>query len=137
MIKNILQIDLESLKERHDQGADIYSTMGSFAPALGMMGTLIGLVIMLHNMNDPDSIGPGMAVALLTTFYGSVLANFVFLPIAGKLKVLSRNEMREKEMIIEGVMSLTSGDNPRILEQRLLAFRGPKNQKRIKFNVSR
>ena len=86
--------------------------MGTFAPAMGMIGTLIGLVQMLQSMDDPSTIGPAMAVALLTTFYGSVMANLCCMPIAGKLKTRSKEEMLTKEMAIQGIISLSNGDNP-------------------------
>ncbi len=125
-IQEILNIEIDFLRERHQQGAEIFTTMGSFAPALGMIGTLIGLVQMLQTMDDPNSIGPAMAVALLTTFYGSVLANLVFMPVAGKLRTRSKEEILVKEMIVQGVVSLSRGDNPRILEQQLMSFMAPK-----------
>ncbi len=124
-IQNILETEIEFLRERHQLGAEIFSTMGTFAPALGMIGTLIGLVQMLQSMDDPSTIGPAMAVALLTTFYGSLIANLVCMPIAGKLKTRSKEEALAKEMITEGVISLTKGENPRILEQKMLAFVSP------------
>jgi chemotaxis protein MotA len=103
--------------------------MSAFAPALGLIGTLIGLVLMLQNMDDPSSIGPAMAVALLTTFYGAILANIVFTPLAGKLKIKSKSEILTKELLLEGVLSITAGDNPRVLEQKLHAFLAPKLRK--------
>lgn len=127
-INEILDTEVEAMKERHQLGAEIFATMGAFAPALGMIGTLIGLVQMLQNMKDPDSIGPAMAVALLTTFYGSVLANLVCMPISGKLKTRSKEESHLMEIIRTGVISLTNGDNPRILEQKLLVFIPPKDR---------
>ena len=128
-IETIMDTEVEFLRERHSLGAEIFATMGTFAPALGMIGTLIGLVQMLQSMDDPNSIGPAMAVALLTTFYGSVLANLVFMPISGKLRTRSKEEALVKEMIIQGVISLTKGENPRILEQKMLAFIAPKERK--------
>jgi len=125
-IEEILTTEVQALRERHQLGADIFATMGSFAPALGMIGTLIGLIKMLQSMDDPSGIGPAMAVALLTTFYGAVLANLVCIPMAGKLRVRSKEETLIKEMIIYGVIGLTKGDNPRVLEQKLLAFIAPK-----------
>jgi len=125
-IEEIMNTEVASLRERHQLGADIFATMGSFAPALGMIGTLIGLVQMLQAMDDPSAIGPAMAVALLTTFYGAVLANLVCIPMAGKLRVRSREETLIKEMVIYGVIGLTKGDNPRVLEQKLLAFIAPR-----------
>lgn len=124
-IREILEIEVDFIRSRHQLGAEVFTTMGTFAPALGMIGTLIGLVQMLQQMDDPSSIGPAMAVALLTTFYGSIMANIVFMPIAGKLRTRSKKEVLAKEMIIQGIISLANGDNPRILEQKLKAFLPP------------
>jgi len=127
-IRVILDTELDFIKSRHQLGAEVFTTMGTFAPALGMIGTLIGLVQMLQSMEDPSTIGPAMAVALLTTFYGSIMANIVCMPIAGKLKTRSKEEVLTKELTIQGVLCLSSGDNPRILEQKLHAFI-PSNQR--------
>jgi chemotaxis protein MotA len=128
-IQNILDTEIEFVRDRHKLGADIFTSMGTFAPAMGMIGTLIGLVQMLQSMDDPSTIGPAMAVALLTTFYGSLMANICCMPIAGKLKTRSKEEMLTKEMTIQGIISLSNGDNPRILEQKLLAFLPPAKEK--------
>ncbi len=128
-IQKILDTEIGFVRDRHKLGADIFTTMGTFAPAMGMIGTLIGLVQMLQSMDDPSTIGPAMAVALLTTFYGSLIANICCMPIAGKLKTRSKEEMLTKEMTIQGIMSLSSGDNPRILEQKLMAFLPPVKEK--------
>jgi len=128
-IQNILDTEIDFVRDRHKLGADIFTSMGTFAPAMGMIGTLIGLVQMLQSMDDPSTIGPAMAVALLTTFYGSLMANICFMPIAGKLKTRSKEEMLTKEMTIQGIISLSNGDNPRILEQKLLAFLPPAKEK--------
>lgn len=128
-IEEILTTEIDYLRGRHQLGAEIFTTMGTFAPALGMIGTLVGLVQMLQSMDDPSSIGPAMAVALLTTFYGSVMANLVCIPISGKLKGRSKEETLIKEMVVEGVLSLTRGENPRILEQKMLAYVPPKMRK--------
>ncbi|HNR50586.1 MAG TPA: MotA/TolQ/ExbB proton channel family protein, partial [Deltaproteobacteria bacterium] len=101
------------------------NALGTFAPAMGMLGTLIGLVQMLQSMSDPSSIGPAMAVALITTFYGSILANMIALPMAGKLAMRSKEESLEKGMIIEGIMSISAGDNPRIVERKLHSYLSP------------
>lgn len=121
-IRDILETEIDFIKSRHQLGAEVFATMGAFAPALGMIGTLIGLVQMLQNLDDPSSIGPAMAVALLTTFYGSIIANLICLPISGKLRTRSKEELLSKEMTIRGILSLSNGDHPRILEQRLRAF---------------
>ncbi|NVM23311.1 MAG: MotA/TolQ/ExbB proton channel family protein [Desulfobacterales bacterium] len=124
-IREILETEITFIQDRHRLGAEIFTTMGTFSPALGMIGTLIGLVQMLQSMDDPSSIGPAMAVALLTTFYGSVMANIMCLPIAGKLRTRSSQEVLVKEMMINGVICLSNGENPRIVEQKLLAFLPP------------
>jgi chemotaxis protein MotA len=128
-LSRILNTELEYVSERHRMGAELFTTMGNFAPAMGMMGTLIGLVKMLMQMDDPSSIGPAMAVALLTTFYGVILANLIFLPVAGKLKARSAEEMTIKQLIINGILSVQSGDNPRILEEKLHSFISPGERK--------
>ena len=121
-IREILNTEIISIQERHKLGSEIFTTLGTFAPALGMIGTLIGLVQMLQSMNDPSSIGPAMAVALLTTFYGALGANILCLPIAGKLKNRSGDEVMMKELMTEGIVSIAKGDNPRIIEQKLNAY---------------
>ncbi len=121
-IEAILSTEIDALRERHREGASIFTTLAAFAPALGLIGTLIGLVQMLQNMDDPSSIGPAMAVALLTTFYGAVIANLICTPIAGKLKTRSGQEAMLREMTLEGVLAIASGDNPRLVEQKLNAF---------------
>ena len=126
LIMDILETELQFVEERHKQGQEIIANMGNAAPAFGMIGTLIGLVIMLKNMDDPAAIGPGMAIALLTTMYGAILANIIFGPISAKLKVYSNKEVLAKRMIIEGIMSIQSGDNPRIVEHKLSVFLSPK-----------
>lgn len=128
-IQEILETEISYLEERHGRGAEILLCFGALAPAMGMIGTVVGLVLMLKNMSDPSSIGPAMAVALLTTFYGAVLANLVFNPMAGKLKTRSKEEVLLRSMIIEGVMSLSRGENPRIIEEKLNSFLPPKSRK--------
>jgi chemotaxis protein MotA len=130
-LSELLNTEVEYIEERHRLGAEIFMTMGNFAPAMGMIGTLIGLVKMLMQMDDPSSIGPAMAVALITTFYGVILANLVFLPISGKLKTRSAQELAVKQLIMSGILSVQSGDNPRMLEQRLHAFVSPKERKTV------
>ncbi|HDG97731.1 MAG TPA: flagellar motor protein [Desulfobacterales bacterium] len=124
-IKEILETEIDAIQDRHKLGAEIFTTMGTFAPALGMIGTLIGLVQMLQTMSDPSTIGPAMAVALLTTFYGAVMANIMFLPIAGKLKNRSSEEVMMKDLMTEGVISIAKGENPRVIEQKLNAYLPP------------
>ena len=125
-IEDVMVTEILYLEERHRLGSDIFTTMGGFAPAIGMLGTIIGLVQMLMQMEDPSQIGAPMAVALLTTFYGTMLANLVFIPVAGKLKTRSKQEILVKQMVLQGVLSIQSGDNHRVVEQKLKAFIAPK-----------
>lgn len=125
LIKDILSTDIAFTETRHEEGAKIFDFMAAMGPSFGMIGTLIGLVLMLGNMSDVSSIGPNMAVALITTFYGSMLANCICLPIVEKLKFASKKEIMIRELMLEGIMSLQSGDNPRIVEQKLTAFLPP------------
>ncbi len=122
LIETVMLNDLEAVEARHNEGKALFDNIGRFAPAFGMIGTLIGLVIMLQNMNDPSAIGPAMAVALLTTLYGALIANLVALPLAAKLGLRSREEVLLKMIVIKGVMAIQSGDNPRIVEQKLKTF---------------
>ncbi len=122
LVRNILEIELSYMEERHSSGAEIFEKFGAYLPAFGMVGTLIGLILMLREIEDPSSLGVGMAVALITTLYGAVLANLVFLPIAGNLRVKSAEEVLVKEIMIEGILSIRAGENPRIVEEKLNAF---------------
>jgi chemotaxis protein MotA len=124
-IEEVLSTEIMWLEERHRLGAEIYTTMGTFAPAVGMLGTIIGLVQMLMQMKDPSAIGAPMAVALLTTFYGTILANLLFLPIAGKLRVRSRQEILTKQMVLHGLLAIQAGDNHLIVAEKLKAFLSP------------
>lgn len=125
LIEQIMEADVENMMTRHSEGKGLLDTAGRFAPAFGMIGTLIGLVAMLANMEDPSAIGAGMAAALLTTLYGAVLSNVLFLPLADKLALKNEDEILIKTIIIKGVMSIQSGDNPRVVEQKLRTFLSP------------
>lgn len=125
LVKSVLEIEMAFLEDRHSEGQGIFSFMASVSPAFGMMGTLIGLIIMLGGLDDPDSIGPGMAMALITTMYGTVLANLFFSPIAGRLRLLTEEEIFHKEIITEGILSIQQGENPRVIEHKLKAFLSP------------
>ncbi len=128
-IEEVLSKEVQLTAERHEVGQNMFKAMGDAAPAFGMIGTLIGLVQMLASMEDPKAIGPAMAVALLTTLYGAVLANLIFLPIADKLAHRSQEEQLIKKIIIEGVIGLQKGLNPRVLEEVLQTFLPPKKRK--------
>ncbi len=126
LVRSMMETELAFLQERHKWGQTMLETMGTLTPAYGMIGTLIGLIQMLRNLDDPKSIGPGMAVAIVTTFYGAVLSNLVFLPMATRLKVRTSEEILMKGVMIEGILSIQSGDNPRIVEEKLKSFLAPK-----------
>jgi chemotaxis protein MotA len=125
LVRGIMETEISNIESRHKEVIAVWETMASLGPAWGMIGTLIGLVMMLQNLSDPSSIGPSMAVALITTFYGSVFANYVCTPIATKLKVFSEQELQIKEILIEGVLSISAGENPRIIEEKLKVFIAP------------
>ena len=129
IIEAALEQEIESVMERHAGGKALFDNAGKYAPAFGMIGTLIGLVAMLQNMADPGALGPAMAVALITTFYGSLVANLFAMPVADKLALRSAEEMQMKILILKGVMSIQAGDNPRIVQQKLMAFLDPKQRK--------
>lgn len=122
VIQDILLAEISAMEERHRKGRAILEKAGDYAPAWGMIGTLIGLVLMLKNLNDPSTLGPNMAIALLTTLYGSLLANLVFIPIAAKLELKTEKEAFIKQVIVEGVIGVQSGQNPNLLQEKLSAF---------------
>jgi chemotaxis protein MotA len=125
IIRDSMQLELDNMGVRHGKGIALFKTMAAQFPAWGMIGTLLGLINLLKSLDDPSNIGPAMSMALVTTFYGSVLANWVCNPIATKLQQNSEEEIRLKEMMIEGVLSIQSGENPRIMEHRLKTFLSP------------
>ncbi|KJG21189.1 flagellar motor protein PomA [Photobacterium iliopiscarium] len=132
-VRMILRKDIALTNERHEQGASIFSALGDVAPAMGMIGTLIGLVAMLSNMDDPKSIGPAMAVALLTTLYGSILANMVALPIADKLMLRKNEERLNRLLILDGVLAIQEGQNPRVIDSYLKNYLHEK-KRRLNFD---
>jgi chemotaxis protein MotA len=129
LVTSILNTEIKFMKQRHMEGAKIFGTVSAMAPAFGMIGTLIGLVQMLQNLSDPSAIGPSMAVALLTTFYGAVIANVFGAPIKTKLEGKSVEEALLKEVVMQGVLSIMEGDNPMIVRSKLEAFLSPKLRK--------
>ncbi|MCA9240905.1 MAG: motility protein A [Planctomycetales bacterium] len=128
IMEDILRTELDAVATRHRDGKGLLDCMGRFAPAFGMIGTLMGLIIMLGDMSDPSKIGAGMAVALLTTLYGAIASNVVFLPFAEKLGFTNKQELLAMEIIIRGIMAIQSGENPRIIEQKLNTFIPPKQR---------
>jgi len=129
LIEQIMTNEMDNLMDRHDVGKSMFDALGKYAPAFGMIGTLVGLVMMLSNMDDPSSIGSGMAVALLTTMYGSIIANAFALPLSDRLRRRSAEEVVLKTIIIKGIMAIQSGDNPRIVEQKLRTFLPPSERR--------
>ncbi len=138
IIKSILYHDLNEIQSRHESGIRIFEDWGKIAPAFGMIGTLIGLIQMLVNLGgDAAVIGAGMAVALITTFYGSLFANLVLIPLKTKLEDRDKEETRVKEIVIEGILSIQSGDNPRILLEKLISFLPPQQREVLRQESAR
>ena len=125
-LREILDTEIIAMKARHKAGAKFFADLGAFAPTLGIIGTVIGLVHMLENLKDPSTAGPAIAVAFTATLYGVMSANLLFLPMANKLKRTSELEAHHMELLVEGVLSIQAGANPRIIEQKLLSFLAPK-----------
>jgi chemotaxis protein MotA len=130
-VKDIMILDAEVEKQRHAVGKKMLEQLGTFAPAFGMVETLIGLVQMLSNLSDPSKIGAGMAGALVGTFYGAFLANLVFLPMAGKLDIRAKEEYQRRELVIEGIAAIQSGEKPQLIKERLKGFLAPGQRKAI------
>lgn len=128
-VEEVLRTEVSSLAQRHKEGKALMDQMGRFAPAYGMIGTLMGLIMMLSDMSDPSGIGAGMAVALITTLYGAIMANVVFSPFAEKLGFLSKKELLVTEIAIRGVLAIQSGESPRAIDQKLQTFIPPKLRK--------
>ncbi len=125
LVRGILDTEMGSVDDRHKKNITFWLDLAGMGPAWGMIGTLVGLILMLQDMNDPSSIGPSMAVALITTLYGSLLANWIATPIAQKLSVNNNIEMSIKEVMIEGLLSIQAGENPRVIEEKLKSFLSP------------
>ncbi len=128
VMEDILRTEFDAVATRHRDGKGLMDCMGRFAPAFGMIGTLMGLVIMLGDMSDPSKIGAGMAVALLTTMYGAIAFTAKVFALAEKLGFISKKELLTMDIIIRGVMAIQSGENPRVIEQKLNTFIPPKQR---------
>ncbi|MGN0435296.1 MAG: motility protein A [Wujia sp.] len=129
LVRSILEAELVNVDARHQENIAFWKSVGAMGPAWGMIGTLIGLINMLKDLSDPDSIGPNMATALITTLYGSVLANWISTPVSGKLEKQNAMEIKLKEVMIEGILSIQAGENPRVIEEKLKSFLAPKDRK--------
>jgi chemotaxis protein MotA len=125
LVKGIMETELSYTDERHSGISSFYENMASYGPSWGMIGTMIGLIIMLGALDDVDTLGPSMSIALITTFYGCILANFMFNPIASKLKDISKEEILFRTVMVEGMLSIQAGENPRIIEEKLKSFLAP------------
>lgn len=125
LVKDILETELDAMEERHHTSADMFKQGGAFAPTIGILATVLSLVSVLQHLDQPDTLGPAISAAFLATFYGVGVANIVYLPIANALKKRTAQEVAERVLIIEGVLSIQSGDNPRILAEKLWSFLPP------------
>ena len=125
VIENILETEMDKIDVRHKDNIGFFENLGAMGPAFGMLGTLIGLVLMLQNMSDPSAIGPAMAIALITTFYGSVLANMVAWPIETKLRIRHNEEMAEKRVMMDGILAVQAGENPKVMMYKLISHLEP------------
>lgn len=134
-VREMLENELDVMSQRHEEMIGIYEKAAAFAPAFGMIGTLVGLINMLKNMSldagGSDSIGKDMSVALVTTFYGCLLANLIFMPIAKKLRIRNEEELLYKQIMIEGILAIQSGDNPKFLKEKLVTYLGEKERRKI------
>lgn len=128
LVRGIMETELVSIENRHKVRIGFWDTLGGLGPAWGMIGTLVGLVNMLYHMEDASTLGPAMAVALITTLYGSLLANWICGPVSNKLKADNAAEMMLKEVMIEGLLSIQAGENPRVIEEKLKSFLAPKDR---------
>ena len=131
LVRAILETDLSCIEDRHKKYAGFWDKWGELGPAWGMIGTLIGLVNMLKNLTDSSTIGPNMAVALLTTLYGSLLANWLCAPTSAKLGVNNANEMIVKQVVVEGLLSIQAGENPHVIEEKLKTFLAPSQRESL------
>jgi len=134
-VRELMNLEIQYLQERHAVGKKILEFMGASAPAFGMLGTLIGLVQMLRNLSSPDQIGAGMAVALITTFYGAILSNLVFIPLSGKLGIYSKAEIFSMEMTVEGICTISRGENPTVVREKMQAFISPNRRQEVKATI--
>ncbi len=129
VVEDVMRTEIEAVATRHKNGKFIFDSLGRYGPAFGMIGTLMGLIIMLGNMSDPSSIGSGMAVALITTLYGAIFSNLFCLPFADKLGALSKQELQAMEIVLRGVLAIQAGENPRMIQQKLATYIPPKVRK--------
>lgn len=135
IIRAIMENEMNQVESRHMEWLGVINAWAGYGPGFGMMGTVVGLIGMLNNLEDKSSLGPNMAVALITTLYGSMLANWLIAPFGTKLTTLNAHEMNAKEMVVEGVLAIQAGENPRIMAQKLLTYLDPVTRKSIEADV--
>ena len=133
LLRLMLETEMDFLEERHTKIQEVFVALGTYCPAFGMIGTVMGLIIMLRRIAEPEAIGPGMALALLTTLYGALAAYWIFLPAAGKLKMRMMDELLLKEIILEGILSIQAGESPRIIADKLQTFLPPESREAGQF----
>jgi chemotaxis protein MotA len=137
IIRELLDMELGQIEERHGSKIGVVNMWGTLAPGLGMLGTVVGLIAMLKNLEDKSALGPNMAVALITTLYGAFIANLICIPLSGKLKTINGSEVKVKEMEIEGILSIQAGENTRVLANKLLTYLDPITRKTVESEVLR
>jgi chemotaxis protein MotA len=125
LVRDILEVEIDAMAARHKQGAETFKTAGGFAPTMGIIGTVMGLVHVLENLSAPDTLGPAISGAFIATLMGVGAANVIFLPVAGRLKGLSHEEVNERTLVLEGILSIQSGDNPRVVAEKLMSLVPP------------
>src|SRR5918997_1548550 len=128
LVRDVMEADIDSMRERHKHGSAIFEAMGGYSPTMGIIGTVMGLVHVLENLANPNELGHLVAAAFIATLYGVAFANCIFLPMGTKLKVKSQEEAHYKELIVEGVLAVQAGDNPRMVRDKLEAFLSPKQR---------
>jgi chemotaxis protein MotA len=137
IIRDLLENELSQMQGRHADKIGVVNMWGTLAPGLGMLGTVVGLIAMLQNLADKSALGPNMAVALITTLYGAMIANLICIPISGKLKSYDAAETQLRELEIEGILSIQAGDNPRMLASKLLSYLDPKSREDIEREIGK
>jgi chemotaxis protein MotA len=135
VVRDLLEIEVSQMQDRHAAKIGLLNMWAALAPGFGMLGTVIGLIAMMKNLEDKASVGPNMAVALITTLYGSLIANALLTPVMAKLRTNDARESQVREMVIEGILSIQAGDNPRILGMKLLAYLSPEDRKEVEAEV--
>ena len=131
-IERIMKDNLSYMQDRHNMGIRFFEQMAKYAPGFGLLGTLIGLILLLAQLDNPKSVGPIMSTALITTFYGVLLSNLMFLPVAGRLRISSNEEIMEKEMVLEGILSIARGESSYIIKEKMLMFLSEKERRTLK-----